>query len=104
MTSDRLKLVASGDYLHTMGRNTPAQLGFGAYDALAHAIDLRLLDSAPQTDAVPASGLVDADGLLMFGQACPRRRSRRRPIGSRSSRVPASAPTRSMPRRCRQSG
>src|SRR5688572_1881110 len=71
MSDGKLKVVASGDYLHTMGEATPQALGFGAYDKAADRIDLRLLAAAPQTDAVPPTGLRNADALLMLGQYLP---------------------------------
>ena len=71
MSDGKLKVVASGDYLHTMGAATPATLGFAAYEQAADRIDLRMLASAPQTDAVPAADLAGADALLMLGQYLP---------------------------------
>ena len=71
MSGGKLKVVASGDYLHTMGGAAPAALGFGAYDQAVDRIDLRLLASAPQTEAVPPADLQDADALLMLGQYLP---------------------------------
>ncbi|MCA3261583.1 MAG: dehydrogenase [Telmatospirillum sp.] len=64
-----LRIVASGDYLHTIGRDAPADLGFGVFDPAR--FDLALLPAAPQTEAVPASALANADVLLMLGQYLP---------------------------------
>lgn len=64
-----LRIVASGDYLHTIGRDSPADLGFGVFDAAR--FDMTLLPAAPQTEAVPAAALADADVLLMLGQYLP---------------------------------
>jgi phosphoglycerate dehydrogenase-like enzyme len=61
-----LRLVASGDYLHTMGLDSPADLGFGAFEN--GPLELRLLPAAPQSEAVPAASLRDADGLVLLGQ------------------------------------
>ena len=63
-----MTIVASGDYLHTMGAETPTNMGFRAYDAAADRIALRFLPSAPQTDAVPGDAMRGADALLMLGQ------------------------------------
>lgn len=65
----RLRLVASGDYLHTIGRDTPRDLGFDAFDG--GPFDLRMLPAAPQSEAVPAAELAGADGLVMLGQYLP---------------------------------
>ncbi len=65
----KLRLVASGDYLHTLGRDAPRDLGFDAFDD--GPFDLRMLPSAPQSDAVPAAELAGADGLVMLGQYLP---------------------------------
>jgi phosphoglycerate dehydrogenase-like enzyme len=62
----RLRLVASGDYLHTMGPDSPAELGFGAFEG--GPLDLILLPSAPQSETVPAAALKGADGLMLLGQ------------------------------------
>jgi len=72
MSGGKLSVVASGDYLHTLGNATLASLGFGIYAQAADRIDLRMLDSAPQTDAVPAADLQTADALLMLGQYLPK--------------------------------
>jgi len=64
-----LRIVASGDYLHTIGRDKPADLGFGVFDP--DRFDLALLPAAPQTEAVPAAALANADVLLMLGQYLP---------------------------------
>ena len=40
MNDRRMRVVASGDYLHTMGTETPATMGFGAYDAAAERLRL----------------------------------------------------------------
>jgi phosphoglycerate dehydrogenase-like enzyme len=71
MSGGKLSVVASGDYLHTLGNATLASLGFGVYEQAASRIELRMLDSAPQTDAVPAADLAGADALLMLGQYLP---------------------------------
>jgi D-3-phosphoglycerate dehydrogenase len=71
MSGGKLQVVASGDYLHTLGNATLASLGFGIYEKAADRIDLRMLASAPQTDAVPAADLAAADALLMLGQYLP---------------------------------
>ena len=68
MNDRRMRVVASGDYLHTMGTETPATMGFGAYDAAAERLRLEFLASAPQTAAAPGSAMVGADALLMLGQ------------------------------------
>jgi phosphoglycerate dehydrogenase-like enzyme len=62
----RLRLVASGDYLHTTGPDSPADLGFGAFEG--GPLDLKLLAAAPQSKAVPAAALAGADGLVLLGQ------------------------------------
>jgi phosphoglycerate dehydrogenase-like enzyme len=64
-----LRIVASGDYLHTIGRDAPLDLGFGVFDT--GRFDLSLLPAAPQTEAVPALALANADVLLMLGQYLP---------------------------------
>jgi phosphoglycerate dehydrogenase-like enzyme len=64
-----LRIVASGDYLHTIGRDKPADLGFSVFDT--DRFDLALLPAAPQTEAVPATALANADVLLMLGQYLP---------------------------------
>jgi phosphoglycerate dehydrogenase-like enzyme len=66
MAERRLSLVASGDYLHTIGADTPADLGFGAFSD--RLFDLNLLPPAPQTAAVSAADLAGADVLVMLGQ------------------------------------
>lgn len=68
MTANRMTIVASGDYIHTMGTETPAAMGFGAYDAAADRLALRFLESGPQTAAVPGNAMRGADALLMLGQ------------------------------------
>jgi phosphoglycerate dehydrogenase-like enzyme len=68
MDARRMSIVASGDYIHTMGNETPATMGFGAYDAAADRLALRFLPSAPQTAAVPGHEMLGADALLMLGQ------------------------------------
>lgn len=68
MRERRLRIVASGDYLHTMGTETPEAMGFGAYAAVADRLDLGFLPAGPQTAAVSADGLAGADALLMLGQ------------------------------------
>jgi phosphoglycerate dehydrogenase-like enzyme len=68
MDVERMTIVASGDYLHTMGHETPATMGFGAYEAAADRLALRFLPSTPQTDAVPGEEMRGADALLMLGQ------------------------------------
>jgi phosphoglycerate dehydrogenase-like enzyme len=65
----KLRLAASGDYLHTIGRDSPRDLGFDAFDD--GPFEVRMLPAAAQSDAVPAGGLADADGLLMLGQYLP---------------------------------
>jgi phosphoglycerate dehydrogenase-like enzyme len=71
MEDGRMRIVASGDYLHQIGHDVPSAIGFEVYDGLTHTIDLRLLAAAPQTAAVAAADLVDADVLLMLGQYLP---------------------------------
>ncbi len=63
-----MMVVASGDFLLTMGGEDRASLGFDAFDRVADALELRLLPSAPQEAAVPAAALAGADALLMLGQ------------------------------------
>lgn len=65
----KLRLVASGDYLHTMGRDAPRDLGFDAFDD--GPFDLRLLSASPQTARVEPADLTGADGLVMLGQYLP---------------------------------
>lgn len=65
----KLRLVASGDYLHTMGRDAPRDLGFDAFDG--GPFDLRLLPASPQTASVDPADLTGADGLVMLGQYLP---------------------------------
>jgi phosphoglycerate dehydrogenase-like enzyme len=61
-----LHLVASGDFMHTMGNDTPSDLGFDVFkDPL---FSFSMLPATPQTEAVPGEGMVGADGLLMLGQ------------------------------------
>lgn len=62
----RMKLVASGDYLHTTGPDSPADLGFDAFRE--GLFDLTLLPAAPQSEAVPAAALDGVDGLVLLGQ------------------------------------
>ena len=69
MSGTRLRIVASGDYLHTIGPDSPTDLGFGAFDG--GPFELTLLPAAPQTDAVPARDLARADVLLLLGQYLP---------------------------------
>lgn len=69
MAGTRLRIVASGDYLHTIGPDSPTDLGFGAFDGGPFA--LTMLPAAPQTDAIKAGDLADADVLLMLGQYLP---------------------------------
>jgi phosphoglycerate dehydrogenase-like enzyme len=71
MGDSRIQLVASGDYLHTLGGEPPAALGFDAYAARADRIALTFLPGAPQSEATPAEGLIGADMLLMLGQHLP---------------------------------
>ncbi|MFM8678563.1 MAG: 2-hydroxyacid dehydrogenase, partial [Alphaproteobacteria bacterium] len=68
MEDRRMRIVASGDYLHTMGPETPEAMGFGAYQEAAARLALRFLPSGPQTAAVPGTELAGADALLMLGQ------------------------------------
>ena len=68
MTSARMRIVASGDYLHTMGPETPETMGFGAYAAASDRLDLSFLPAAPQSAAVPGAAMAGADALLMLGQ------------------------------------
>jgi phosphoglycerate dehydrogenase-like enzyme len=63
----RLRLVASGDYRHTMGPDSPSDLGFDAF--LRGPLDLDLLPAAAQSEAVPAAALAGVDGLVLLGQA-----------------------------------
>jgi phosphoglycerate dehydrogenase-like enzyme len=69
--SGRIRIVASGDYLHTIGTERPKDIGFEVFDPLSDLIDLTLLPAAPQTEAVKAADLVNADMLLMLGQYLP---------------------------------
>lgn len=69
MAGARLRIVASGDYLHTIGPDSPADLGFGVF--ADGPFDLKLLPAAPQTAAVSAGELAGADVLLMLGQYLP---------------------------------
>jgi phosphoglycerate dehydrogenase-like enzyme len=71
MSGGRMRVVASGDYLHTIGTDTPETIGFGVFRPMADLLDLRLLPAAPQTAAVAAADLADADVLLMLGQYLP---------------------------------
>lgn len=68
MNDRRMRIVASGDFLHTMGPETPETMGFGAYRAAAARLALDFLPSAPQTAAVPGGAMAGADTLLMLGQ------------------------------------
>ncbi|MBM3549619.1 MAG: dehydrogenase [Alphaproteobacteria bacterium] len=67
----RIRIVASGDYLYAIGHDRPETIGFEVFPPMADLLDLSLLPAAPQTDAVPASHLVEADVLLMLGQYLP---------------------------------
>lgn len=67
----RIRIVASGDYLHTIGTDKPKDIGFEVFDPLAGLIDLTLLPAAPQTAAVAPTDLANADMLLMLGQYLP---------------------------------
>jgi phosphoglycerate dehydrogenase-like enzyme len=69
VSGTRLRIVASGDYLQTIGPDSPADLGFGAFDD--GPFDLTLLPAAPQTAAVTPESLTGADVLLMLGQYLP---------------------------------
>lgn len=69
MAGGRLRIVASGDYLHTIGPDQPADFGFTVFDD--PTFDLSLLPAAPQTEATPADGLIGADVLIMLGQYLP---------------------------------
>jgi phosphoglycerate dehydrogenase-like enzyme len=69
MAGGRLRAVASGDYLHTIGPDQPADIGFAVFDD--PMFDLSLLPAAPQTEATPADGLIGADALIMLGQYLP---------------------------------
>ena len=71
MSDRRIRLVASGDYLHTSGGETLLSLGFDSYEARSDRIALTFLPSGPQTDSTPAHGLVGADMMLMLGQYLP---------------------------------
>ncbi len=62
----RLRLVASGDYLHTMGPDRPSDLGFDVFREGPWAVEL--LPPAPQSEAVTSEALAGADGLLLLGQ------------------------------------
>ena len=62
----RLRLVASGDYLHGMGPDSPSDLGFDAFRD--GPLDLTLLPAAPQSGTVEAASLAGADGLVLLGQ------------------------------------
>lgn len=68
---ERIRIVASGDYLYTIGRNKPFDIGFEAFEPLSHLIDLELLPAAPQTAAVAPDDLRKADILIMLGQYLP---------------------------------
>lgn len=63
-----MRIVASGDYLHTIGTDTPDAIGFDVFGPLADLVDLALLPASPQTEAVAASDLIGSDVLLMLGQ------------------------------------
>ncbi len=67
----RIRIVASGDYLHTIGTDRPRDIGFEVFDPLSDLLDLTLLPAAPQTAAVRPEDLRDADMLLMLGQYLP---------------------------------
>lgn len=71
MDDHRMRIVASGDYLHTRGADSLEALGFDAYRRFADRIDLTALPAGPQTAAVSAAELCGADGLLMLGQYLP---------------------------------
>ena len=62
----RMRIVASGDYLHTMGPDTPSDLGFDIFADAPFQLDL--LPAAPQSAAVEPASLAGADGLLLLGQ------------------------------------
>lgn len=67
----RLRLVASGDYLHTAGNAALDQLGFDLIAAENARIALTLAPSASQGEAVPPGALEGQDALLMLGQFLP---------------------------------
>ena len=67
----RMSVVASGDFLLTMGEESPSALGFDAYEREADRLALRFLPSGPQSAAVDPADLRDADALLMLGQSLP---------------------------------
>lgn len=67
----RVRVVASGDYLHAIGPDTPETIGFEVFKPLSGLIDLELLPPSPQTAAVPPDELKGADILLMLGQYLP---------------------------------
>lgn len=71
MNDHRLRVVASGDYLHTAGKDSLSTLGFDAYERVGDRIALTALTAGPQTAAVAASDLASADALLMLGQSLP---------------------------------
>ncbi len=66
-----MRVVASGDYLHAIGPDTPDTIGFEVFRPLSGLIDLELLPPSPQTAAVAAADLKTADILLMLGQYLP---------------------------------
>jgi len=69
MKGGRVQVVASGDYLNTIGPYKPADAGFAVFDD--PMFDLSLLPAAPQTEATPADGLIGTDVLIMLGQYLP---------------------------------
>lgn len=69
MAGGRVRIVASGDYLNTIGPDKPAEVGFGVFDE--PMFDLSLLPAAPQTEATLADGLIGMDVLIMLGQYLP---------------------------------
>lgn len=67
----RIRIVASGDYLHTIGTDRPKDIGFEVFEPLSDLLDLTLLPASPQTAAVHPEDLRNADMLLMLGQYLP---------------------------------
>ncbi len=66
LTMARLRLVASGDYLHTMGPDRPSDLGFDVFREVPGRWSC--CRPRPQSEAVTAAALAGADGLLLLGQ------------------------------------
>ena len=63
----RLRIVASGDYMHLRADDTIEEMGFSSFLAEPR-VALDFLPAAPQSDAIPDDALTGADALLMLGQ------------------------------------